>query len=127
MSEAGNDNANDNPNVIYTIKDTKLHVPVVTLSAKDNQKLSKLLSQGSERSVYWNKTKNENNTTKEYRCFLKLDFVGFNRLFVLFYSNEDAVPKRFKTRKYYCPKRIIKNYSVIINGKPFVINQLILI
>ena len=82
MSEAGSDNENDNPNVIYTIKDTKLHVPVVTLSAKDNQKLSKLLSQGFERSVYWNKTKNENNTTKEYRYFLKLDFVGFNRLFV---------------------------------------------
>ena len=125
MSEAGSDNENDNPNVIYTIKDTKLHVPVVTLSAKDNQKLSKLLSQGFERSVYWNKTKNENNTTKEYRYFLKLDFVGFNRLFVRILFNEDTVPKRFKTWKYYFPKGIIKNYSVIINGKTFVINQLI--
>ena len=32
---AGNDNASDNPdNNIFTIKDTKLYVPVVTLSAK---------------------------------------------------------------------------------------------
>ena len=53
LSAAGNDNANDNDdNIIFTIKDTKLYVPVVTLSARDNQKLSKLLSEGFERSVY---------------------------------------------------------------------------
>ena len=45
MSAAGADNANANPNnIIFTIKDTKLYVPVFTLSAKDNQSLSKLLS-----------------------------------------------------------------------------------
>ena len=57
-----------------TIRDTKLYLPVVTLSAKDNQKLSKRLSKRSERSVYWNeyKTKGENkNTTNEYRYFLE--------------------------------------------------------
>ena len=43
------DNVN---NVIFTIKYTKLYVAVVTLSARDNQKLSKLLSKGFERSVY---------------------------------------------------------------------------
>ena len=48
--------------VIFTIKDTKFYSPVVTLSAKDNQKLLKVLSKGFERSVYWNeyKTKTEN-------------------------------------------------------------------
>ena len=55
LSAAGNDNTNDNPdNIIFTIKDTKLHVPVVTLSAKDNQKLSNFLSKRLERLVYWN-------------------------------------------------------------------------
>ena len=40
-----NDNANGDPNnIIFAIKDTKLYVLVVTLSAKDNQILSKLLS-----------------------------------------------------------------------------------
>ena len=38
--------------VIFTVKGTKSYVPLVTLSAKDNQKLSKLLSKGFERSVY---------------------------------------------------------------------------
>ena len=46
------DNNNNNANIIFTIKDTKLYVLVVTLSAKDNQKPSKLLSKGFERSVY---------------------------------------------------------------------------
>ena len=47
-----NDNANDNDqanNIISTIKDTKLYVPVVTLSAKNNQKLSKLLGKRFDR------------------------------------------------------------------------------
>ena len=53
----GNNNSDADPNnTIFTIKDTKLCVvPVVTLSAKDNQKLSKLLSKGFERSVCFNK------------------------------------------------------------------------
>ena len=57
---AGNDNTNGNPNnIIFTIKDTKLYVPVVTLSVKYNSKLSKLLSKGFERSVYWSEYKTE--------------------------------------------------------------------
>ena len=49
------DNDNDNVNnIIFTIKDTIAYVPVVTLLAKDSEKLSKRLSNGFERSVYWN-------------------------------------------------------------------------
>ena len=70
LSTAGQENANDRDhNIIVTIEDTKLYFPVVTLSARDNQKLSKLLSKGFKRSVYWNKykTKSENkNITNEY-------------------------------------------------------------
>ena len=39
------------------IANAKLYVPIVTLSAKDNAKLSKLLSKGFKRPVYWNKYK----------------------------------------------------------------------
>ena len=47
LSAAGNDNANANlNNIVFTIEDTKLFVSVKTLSASDNQKLSKLLSKG---------------------------------------------------------------------------------
>ena len=50
LSAGGNDNANGNDdNIIFTIKDTKLYVPVVTLSARDNKKLTKLLSKRFER------------------------------------------------------------------------------
>ena len=47
-----NDGADSN-NIILFIEDTKLFVPLVTLSTKDNQKLSKPLTNWFERSVYW--------------------------------------------------------------------------
>ena len=39
----------------FKITDAKLYVPIVTLSAEDNAKLSKLLSEGFKRPVYWKK------------------------------------------------------------------------
>ena len=41
----------------FKITDTKLYVPIVTLKTEDNRKLSKLLSNGFKRSIYWNKYK----------------------------------------------------------------------
>ena len=40
-------------------------------------------------------------------------------MFVLVSTNQDVTAKRFKTRRYYLPKSIIKNYNVIINQKNF--------
>ena len=40
-ADADNDDGNSN-NIIVTIKYTKLYVPAVALSAKDNQKLPKI-------------------------------------------------------------------------------------
>ena len=93
LSVAGADNANGNNNdnnVIFIIKDTKLCVPVVTLSARDHQKLSKLLSKRFKRSVYWNEYKaksDDKNTASEVRFFLELNVFRVNKLFVLVYSN----------------------------------------
>ena len=54
LSAAGSDNNNANSNnIIFTTKDTKSYVTVVTLSARNNQKLSKIFSKGYERSVHW--------------------------------------------------------------------------
>ena len=122
LSAAGADDVNnrDSNYIVFTINDTKLYVPVVTLSTRDNQKLSKLPSKGFERSVHWNenKTKRDNkNKTNEFRYFFKWKFVGVNRFFVLLYTNEHNNAKRFNARKYYFPKGIIKNYSVITNAK----------
>ena len=41
----------------FKITDAKLYVSIVTLSIEDNAKLSKLLSDGFERPIYWNKYK----------------------------------------------------------------------
>ena len=93
---------------------------MVTLSARDNPKLSKLLSKGFERSVYWNeyKTKGEKkNTTNKFRYFLESNFVGVSRLIVLVYPNQNDESNRFFAQKYYLSKGIIKNYNVIINWK----------
>ena len=63
LSANGTDNNDADPhNIIFTIKDTKLYVPVITLSAK-------VLNKEFKRSVYWNE--NENNTANNYRYFLE--------------------------------------------------------
>ena len=52
LAAAGTDNTNVNyNNIIFTIKEAKLYVPVVTLS--DNQKLSKFLSNGTISVLEW--------------------------------------------------------------------------
>ena len=112
--DVGNVNAVSS-NIIFTIKDTKSYVLIVTLSARDNQK-------GFERTLSWNeyKTKSEDkNTTNEYRYFHESNFVGANKLFLLTYLNRKNDVKRFKIWRYYLPKGIIKNYNVIMNGKNF--------
>ena len=40
--------------VSFMITNTKLYVPVVTLSTKDNKNLTKQLSDGFKRTIYWN-------------------------------------------------------------------------
>ena len=51
LSAASTDNINNtnSNNINFTMKDTKLYVPVVILSVRDNQKLLKLLSKGFKR------------------------------------------------------------------------------
>ena len=50
-------NATGADSATFKITDAKLHVPIMTLSAEYNAKLSKLLSDGFERQIYWNEYK----------------------------------------------------------------------
>ena len=50
-----NANATGADGATFKITDAKLYVSIVTLSAEGNAKLSKLLSEGFKRSVYWSK------------------------------------------------------------------------
>ena len=71
MSAAGADNANANSyDIIFIIKDMKLYVPAVSLSAKYNRNLSITFSKRFKRRVYQSesKTKRENkNMVNAYR------------------------------------------------------------
>ena len=83
LASTGTENADDNSeNSSCTIKDTKLYVTVMFLSANGNQKLSKFLSRRFEKSVYQNeyKTKSEIRGTKnKYSYFLESIFGGVKR------------------------------------------------
>ena len=104
---AGRDNDNDRE-ATFQITSTKLYVPVVTLSTKDHENLTKQLDKGFKRSVYWNKyqskietkTADDNNVT---RFPLDASFQGVNRLFVLAFGHtENGANKaeRDSHRKY---------------------------
>ena len=80
----------------FEITDTKLCVPIVTLSVEGNLKLSKLLSEGFKRPIYGNEYKvtlnkiieiTANNDIKYIRELLDSSCQGVNRLFVLAYDN----------------------------------------
>ena len=50
-------NANDTGahSATFKVTDAKLYVAIVTISGEGNENLSKLLSEGFKRSIYWNK------------------------------------------------------------------------
>ena len=115
-------------NATFTITDTKLYVPIVTLSAEDNAKLSKLLSERFRRSVYWNKYKvipNKiveifaNNEEKYIRELLDSSYQGVKRLFVLAYNNTagNNHVSVDSCKKYILPRVKIENYNIEIDGR----------
>ena len=103
LSAAGANKVNNrySYNIILTITDTKS-------SARDNQNLSKPLSNRFDIPVCLNESE-----TNEFRYFPKSNFVGFNKLFVLVYPNQNADSRRFKTWKCYLLKDKIKNNNII--------------
>ena len=117
---AGQPNRGDSPeSATFKIKDTKLCVPVVTLSAENDKKLLQQLKTGFKRTIKWNKYRPEMSyQTKINNLNYLLDptFTNVNRLFALTFENEDD---RTSFSKYYLPKVEIKDFSMLIYGKPF--------
>ena len=111
-------------NSTFIIADAKLYIPIVTLSIEDNTKLTKLISEGFERSVYWNKHKvipnkiyNANDCIRE---LLDASYQGVKRLFVLAYVNTGDNPVTADShRKYFLPRIKIENYNIEIDGRNF--------
>ena len=86
------DTANDQ-NPRFQMNDTKLYVPVVTLSTQENIKLLKQLESAFKRTINWNKylAKTTNQAQNRHLDFL-IDpiFQGVNRLFVLSFKDDDG-------------------------------------
>ena len=55
----------------FKITSTKLYVPIITLSTKDNENLAKQLNEGFKRSVYWNEYKSKIETQEADASNLK--------------------------------------------------------
>ena len=101
----------------FKITETKLYVPVVTLSTQDNAKLLQQLKSGFKRTINWNKYESNIKTFAQNRYLNHLinpSFQGVNRLFVLSFENEND---RTSHSTYYLPKIEIKDYNVMIDGR----------
>ena len=125
-----NDNA-DNPenNAVFVINDTKLYVPVVTLSKKYNKDFIEQQNKGFQRSIYWNeyKTKGvtENADANNFK-YISLDpsFQGVNKLFAMAYNSANNQAIRDGRKKYYLPRTDLNKYNAIIDGRDFYDNPI---
>ena len=81
----------DDGDAVFIINDTKMYVPVVTLSKEDNKDFIEKQNKGFQRSIYWNeyKTKELNSdAVNNVFKYINLDpsFQGVNRLFIMAYN-----------------------------------------
>ena len=117
----------DHPeNAIFEIADTKLYVPVVTLSKEDDIKLLEQLKSGFRRTYKWNKYRSQmsiqpKNNNLSYLIDPALTSV--KRLFVLSFSRNNNTDSMYSFSNYYVPKARINDFNVLIDGKSFRICQ----
>ena len=103
----------------FSITNTKLYFPVVTLSTQDNTKLLEQLKSGFKRTINWNKYQSKVSTQRknQYLDYLiNPTFQEVNRFFVLSFEDE---AQRTSYKLYYLPNVEIKNYNVIIDEQNF--------
>ena len=75
----------------FKITETKIYVPIVTLSTQDNTKLRQQLKSGFKRTINWNNYQSNPKTYPQKRYLNQLvdpSFQGVNKLFVLSFENE---------------------------------------
>ena len=108
-----------NQNASFAITDTKLYVPVVTLSAQENTKFLQQLKSGFKTVINWNKYLSKPELLAQnpnLNHLVEPSFQGVNRLFVLAFENDDD---RISDDEYYLPTVEIKDYNIVINGENF--------
>ena len=103
----------------FEISDTKLYVPVVTLSTEENAKLLQQLKSGSKRVINWNKYLSEPELIRRnpnLNHLVEPSLQGISRLFVLAFEGDTQGKSH---SGYYLPNVEIKNYNIMINGENF--------
>ena len=111
----------------FQVTDTKLYVPVVTLSKENDIKLLEQLKSGFKRTIKWNKYRSQmtvQNNNNNLNYLIGPTFIKANRLFVLpsariTAENNTAKDSRDSFSHYYASNVEIKDFNVLIDGKSF--------
>ena len=111
----------------FKITDTKLYVPVVTLSKENDIKLLEQLKLGFKRTIKWNKYRSQMTVPPENNNLnysIDPTFTNVNRLFVLSFkriARENNTTKDYRDffSHYYVPDARIKDFNVLIDRKSF--------
>ena len=109
----------DNPeNAIFQVTDTKLYVPVITLSKENDIKLLEQLKSGFKRTIKWNKYRSQmtiqpQNNNLNY--LIDPTFTNVDRLFVLSFPRNNNADSRYFFSNYYVPKVTMNDFNVLID------------
>ena len=121
--------SNHHGDAVFVTNDTKMYVPVITLSKEDNKDFIEQQNKGFQRSISCNeyKTKeiNENADANVFK-YINLDpfLQGVNRLFVMAYNRANDQPTRNGQQKYYLSRIDLEKYNVITDGRNFYDNPI---
>ena len=96
----------DADNAVFIINDTKLYVPVITLSKEDNKDFIEQQNKGFQRSIYWNEYKTKEQTKNADTNVFKYINMAYNN------TESTNQPTRNGQRKYYLPRIDLKKYNV---------------
>ena len=110
---------NSNGAGTFPVTNTKLYVPVVTLSTPKNAKLLQQLKSGFKKTINWNKHLSKPELLRRnpnLNHLVEPSFQGINRLFVLAFEGD---AQRIVHTGYYLPNVEIKDYNIMINGENF--------
>ena len=116
-------NNNDPPAIVapigleFQIKDTKLYVPVVTLSKQNDIKLLEKLKFGFKKTIRWNKYRSQmtiQNNNSNLNYLIDPRFTNSNRLFVLSFERIEENNVKKRSQRFFftllCTKRANKRF-----------------
>ena len=106
----------------FKITDTKLYVPVVTLSKENDIKLLEQLKSEFKRTIKWNKYRSKmtiQTQNNNFNYLIDPTFTNVNRLIVLSFPRSNNTDSRYSFSNHYVPKVKINDFNVFIDGKRF--------